>query len=142
MKKVKVTAKIRPKKILRKFPYKLEYCPNPDCIQICARSRFPSSDSMDLIDLRYSNKSRQMSKRHPLFAKLSKITGLKSAFGRGYSLQVVKANSLFTWDKLLPKVLRAVQETVAGKRMMSRVGEPKRPSEAELRYLRSQGCNV
>ena len=47
------TAKDQPKtnKLPRKgFRYQIEYCPNPDCIQIHTRTRFPEVDDsgMDL----------------------------------------------------------------------------------------------
>lgn len=112
------------KENIRKFLYKLEYCPNPDCIQIHARSRFPKAGDMDSLDLSFGNKSK---KRHPLYVELAKIKGLVSATacdGR-YCLQIVKASSLFSWDELLPKILKAVQDHVAGKRRIVPVEEPK-----------------
>ncbi len=113
------------KTVQRKFLYKLEYCPNPDCIQIHACSRFPKADTMDSLDLRWGNKNK---KRHPLYANLAKIKGLVSASSAGeggYCLQVVKANIFFSWDKLLPKVLKAVQDHVAGKRKIVPIEESK-----------------
>lgn len=132
---------VAPKKASRqKFLYQLEYTPNPDCIQVHARVRFPQSDSMDSLDLRYNAKDKK--KRHPLYAAMSKIHGLKSAYGGDYTLQVLKANHMFDWEKLVPKVLAAIQATVAGKRVMTPFGPPKRPSASYLASLREQGCDV
>lgn len=131
----------KPKKAPRqKFLYQLEYAPNPDCIQVHARVRFPKNDTMDMLDLRYNTKDKK--KRHPLYAALAKIQGLQSAHGGGYTLQVLKANHMFDWEKLIPKVLAAIQTTVAGKRVMTPFGPPKRPSSSYLASLRVQGCDV
>ncbi len=126
---------------MKKFPYKLEYCPNPNVIQIQARSRFPKQGSMDILNLRLGGKDR---KRHPLYVALSKISGIESASatGSGYCLQVAKANDLFSWDEILPKILAAIQTALAGKRQMAQVGEAVRPSREYLIGLRLQGCDV
>lgn len=127
------------RKQVHKFLYQLEYCPSPQVIQVHARVRFPKNGTLDFLDLGLGTKNK---KRHPLYAALAKIQGLQSASGDGYKLQLVKANDMFDWDQLIPKVLTAIQATVAGKRVLTPYGPPKRPSEACLRSLRSQGCDV
>lgn len=114
------------KAVQRKFPYQLEFCPNQDCIQIHARSRFPYNEDSGL-DLRWIvkyRKKKEGKKTHPLYLALAKIQGLEtaSAAGNGYSLQIIKAR-MFSWDELLPKILKVVQETVAGKRQLLEVGK-------------------
>ena len=117
---------------MHKFPFRIEFCPNPDVIVIHTRSRFPKSDTMDSLDIRYCNKNRQERgvKRHPLYLALSKVHGVVSASTSGnggdYGLHVCKANNLFTWDEILPKVLAAIQTTVAGKRKMIETNGPSR----------------
>ncbi len=132
----------------KRFPYYLEYSPNPDCIKVHARVRFPEGDSMDSIDLRFYNKhkktfkGKKRDKRHPLFDALARIKGLKSASGGNYYLQVVKGNDLFTWPELLPKILNAVQKHVAGERKLFEIGQPRRPHPEYVASLRSQGCDL
>jgi hypothetical protein len=114
-------------KQVHKFLYQLEYCPNPQVIRVHARVRFPKSDTLDMLDLNHNKKGK---KRHPLYAALAKIQGLESADSDGYALQLAKANDMFDWDQLIPKVLAVIQTTMAGKRVLTPFGPPKYPTEA------------
>jgi len=123
-----------------KFPYYLEYCPNQDIVQIHARSRFPKSSDMDGLDLQIDSKRKK--KRHQLYIALARTKGIKSASSHGYHLTIEKANDLFPWPEILPKLLRLIQTHVAGKRKLVEIGKPKRPSAEMLHSLRMQGCDV
>lgn len=106
----------------RGFLYQVEYCPNPNCIQIQMRTRFPELDDSGL-DLRYAVKHHK-GKVHPFYKDLVKVRGLDSASDTdgGYTLQLVKANKLFSWNEILPKVMRVIQIHMAGKRKMVEAG--------------------
>src|SRR5207253_758206 len=115
----------------RGFLYQIEFCPNPDCIQIHARNRFPKTDGSH--DLRFlveyekhpENKGKKL---HSLYKGLAKVRGLKSACEvDGYTLQCLKANSLFSWEEILPKILEMIQVHVAGKRKIVEAGPAKHP---------------
>lgn len=124
------------------FRYQIEYCPNPDCIQIHTRTRFPEFDDSSL-NLRTVIKNAGKpgwgikGKIHPFYKDLAKIHGLKSASDTdGYSLQCLKVNSLFNWDEIIPKILKAIKTHVAKKRTMVEAGTAIRPSAADLAQLR------
>lgn len=126
------------------FIYQVEFCPNPDCIQIHTRTRFPEIDDSGL-DLRTVIKNAGkpgwgIKGKVPDFYKdLAKIHGLKSASDTdGYSLQCMKVNSLFNWEDILPKILKAIQLHVAKKRKMVEAGPAKRPTPEELSSLRRE----
>ncbi|MBU6427031.1 hypothetical protein KGQ27_02205 [Patescibacteria group bacterium] len=128
----------------RGFIYQVEFCPNPDCIRINTRTRFPEIDDHGL-DLRTVVKNANKpgwgikGKIHPFYKDLAKIHGLKSASDTdGYSLQCLKVNSLFNWEDILPKILKAIQVHVAKKRKMVPAGPAKRPTPEELSSLRRE----
>lgn len=122
------------------FVYQVEYCPNPECILIHTRTKFPEFENR-ILDLRTcvknAGKPGWSLKRVPTFYKdLAKIRGLKSASPTDdYSLFCEKANSLFTWTELLPKIMKVIQLHIAGKRTMTTEGD-KHPSREELAALR------
>lgn len=126
------------------FVYQINYCPNPDCIQIQARVLFPKGDDLDSsLGFEYvTSDPIRAQRRHPLFNQLASIEGLKSASGGDYNLQILKANSLFTWEELLPQILKAIQDHLAKGMDMVASGEPMRPSRNYLKFLRAQGCDV
>lgn len=121
------------------FRYQIEYCPNPDCIQIHTRTRFPQIDN-HYLDLRTTIKNAGKpgwginGTIPPFYKELARIRGLKSAFDTdGYSLQCLKVNSLFSWDEILPKILKAIKTHVAKKRTMVELEPPCGPVPTSLR---------
>ncbi len=132
--------KVKAGKARRGFLYHIEYCINPDCIQIHTRTRFPEFEDHSL-DLRFLIKLEKNKKEGkpvpPFYKELSRIHGLKSASDTdGYSLQCMKANGLFRWDEILPKILKAIQTHIAKKRLMVAAQEPKYPTPQELEESR------
>ena len=127
-----------------KFFYLIHYCPNPDCIQVQARIRFPKGLETDqLLDFEYASADpTRAQQRHPFYNALAGIEGLKSASGGSYNLQLSKANGLFTWEELLPSILEAIRLHLADGAVMTEAGEPIRPSKNLLKSLRKRGCDV
>ncbi len=137
-----ISSQPKTKKLPRRgFIYQIEFCPNPDCIQVHTRTRFPEIDDHGL-DLRTVVKNVGKpgwgikGKIHPFYKDLAKIQGLKSASDTdGYSLQCLKVNNLFNWEDILPKILKAIQVHVAKKRKMVEAGPAKHPSLEEFPSL-------
>jgi hypothetical protein len=122
------------------FLYQLEYYPNPECLGIQARVRFPDDEDhlMGGLDIRYIVKNHG-EKVHPLYVGLAGIEGVISVHGAGrYTLTVEKANQMFTWEELIPKILDVIQTTVAGECKLKAIGRPIKPTSRELRELERQ----
>jgi hypothetical protein len=123
------------------FPYYLEYYPNPQVIGIHTRTRIPElkigvgRSLKDCVELsRIQDGPRKPMKLHPLYLALNRMKGVKSAWAENgrYGLHVEKANDMFTWPEILPKVLRAVQKHIAGGRKLVEIGRPKQPSMMDM----------
>ncbi|HVM77020.1 MAG TPA: hypothetical protein VMU07_02615 [Candidatus Paceibacterota bacterium] len=120
--KKKVVAK---KSAQRKFPYQIEYYSNPEYITIHARSRFPELEGY-VYGLRFAvtDAKEEGKKVHPFYLVLNRVRGITEVSPHDYELTITKA-PMFSWDEMLPQILKALQDTIAGKRKLVEVGEPK-----------------
>ena len=112
---IKQQAKRKMMKKNNSFVYHVHHCSNPDSIQIQARVRFPKVNNKDLtLDFECVTTDPIRAKlQHPFYSQLAGIDGLKSASGGSCNLQIWKVNILFTWDELLPQILKAIQDHFA-----------------------------
>jgi hypothetical protein len=127
MKTIKVEKTFENKSI-KGFKYQVEHFPNPECVELHSRVRLPQCDGGECLDLKTLiknvGKPGWSMKRVPDFYRdLAKIRGLKEATNlHGYSLHMTR-HKMFSWDEILPKVLKVIQKRIAKGRKMVDLGE-------------------
>lgn len=97
------------------FRYKIEKCQNPQIIVIHTRVVIPRANAVDAFaSMAAANEHDWMvQSRHPLYNALAAIDGIETASPvSGYDLRLSKAE-LFSWDEILPSVLKAIQKHLA-----------------------------
>lgn len=119
-----VPKEVRP---IRAFLYRVEYAPNPEVVVIHTKKRLPAIGALEsgvcnLRELRCEPRGTR-EKRHSLYRALLGVRGLKDASPDDYELQIEKAR-LFTWKRVLPGVLKALQAHLAAGRPMKALGKP------------------
>ncbi len=103
------------------FLYQVEYYPNDDCVAIHTRCLIPRGGMTDVHW--FVNNDKDV---HPLYVALDAMGGIDSARSTngGYTLQVTRASCIFSWDEMIPKILVAVQLTLAGSKKIKAAGKP------------------
>ena len=131
--------------------YQIEYCPNPDCIQIHVKQRLIRGSILcfEFFDIGdYDQKEFAKEAVNPdglvSFCKVvSELDSMESDISiERYNIQIQKASGMFSWDDILPYVLDALKTFVASDGKLEEVAPPKRPTKAYLKSLRKQGCDV
>lgn len=130
--------------------YQIEYCPNPDCVQIHTDQRLIQGTILCFEHFETSNYNKKEFKEQAVneeglinFCKVvSELDGMEQdiSFSR-YQIQMSKA-SVFSWDALLPHILDALRTFVARDAQIEESAAPKRPTASYLKALRRQGCAV
>ena len=131
--------------------YQIEYCPNPDCIQIHVKQRLIRGSILcfEFFDIGdYDQKEFAKEAVNPdglvSFCKVvSELDGMENdiSFGR-YEIQMLKASSIFSWNDVLPYVLDALKTFIASDGKLEELAMTKHPTKAYLESLRGQGCDV
>jgi hypothetical protein len=127
--------------------YKLEYCPNPDVIQIHLQKRICSSmienfeSPEDKIDVWEGNVI--VSKKDPpnFVKRLWEVSGIELISIEAYNLQIMKG-SAFDWVDMLEQIIAILNLELFPDSKAEMLGEPKRPTEEYLKKLREAGCDV
>lgn len=86
----------------KKLVYRVESVPNPEVKQIHFRRVLTRRGILSL-------QHGFPEDKHPLGNKLLEVQGVMSVFIQKYEIQLEKA-LLFSWDKLLPRVLATIRE--------------------------------
>ena len=133
--------------------YQIEYCPNPDCLQIhtdqrLIRGTIATFEYFDLGEGAEKDFRRDAGNDNadPLisFCRVTtELDGMEEhiSFGR-YQIQMMKA-PLFLWERLLPHILCALRTFVAKDgSQFEELMPAKRPTPEYLEALRKQGCEV
>jgi len=124
--------------------YQIEYCPNPQCVQIHVDQRLINGSILSFEHFDIGESSKKDFKELAVneqglldFCKaVSELDGMEEhiSFQR-YQIQMLKANDMFSWDEILPHVLNALQTFVATDSTIEESAPPKRPTPEELRRL-------
>jgi len=130
--------------------YQIEYCPNPDCLQIHTDQRLIRGiiavfEHFDLGEGAEEDFRRDANNADQLISFCRAVTELDGmeehiSFHR-YQIQMEKA-PMFSWETLLPSILDALRTFVAKDGQLEELAPPKRPTEEMLQALRKEGCDV
>ena len=130
--------------------YQIEYCPNPDCLQVHTDQRlirgtiavFEHFDLGEGAEEDFRKEANNPNQLVSFCRAVSELDGMEEgvSFNR-YQIQMMKA-PMFSWETLLPSILDALRTFVAKDGQLEESAPAKRPTEEYLESLRKQGCEV
>ena len=126
--------------------YKLEFCPNPDMIQLHLQKRLCTSiESFDTPDDKidvWKGNEIVGEKDPPRFVqRLWEVPGITGITIKHYELSLMKG-SAFDWNDMLEQIIAILNLELFPDSNPEIIGKPKRPSKALLKKLREGGCDV
>jgi hypothetical protein len=126
--------------------YKLEFCPNPDMIQLHIQKRlctniesFESPD--DKIDVWKGNEIAGVKEPPRYIKRLWEVQGITGITIQHYELSLTKG-SAFDWNDMLEQIIAILNLELFPDSDPKIIGKPKSPSKALLKKLREGGCDV
>ena len=128
--------------------YQIEYCPNPDVLNIDVDQRLIRGSILVFMsdESDHTKKEFEQERNGNALANfcqtVGELDGMEEEifFGR-YHIQV-KKTPMFSWETLLPTILDALRTFIAKDGEIEEAAPAKRPTEEYLKALREQGCDV